>query len=294
MSRPSDADMKDPSLELVLPEHAELASVSGDMLAPRVLPQLWPQTGAIFVKDVKAYFSGAKVVQVSKGGFEEPLSVPKASPETVLEGIRAAVQRGNVWLVAGQASIWKESVPAGVLNDAAELHAPPSPIPVTDILADALPDAWEKGETTGIAVLNAWSTKAGRPQPWPMVKEAIDSALRGHYLERAEDSGPWPCDLAAASSVKLRAVTGTVPTGGGSLTPQPPSKPGILRACAKLSTDQVQDLADQIGDIKKAAAGAGLEIQVTIELGVESPTTEETRSKVQSLLGAVSKELELE
>ena len=292
MQRPMDTDMKDPSLELVLPENAELAAIPGELLAPKVLPQLWPDSGALTVSAVKAYFGGGTVVQVSRGAFDEPLSVPSAAPEAVAEGIKAAVQTGSIWLVAGQASIWKESVPAGLLNDSAELHGPPSPIPVTDILRDALPDAWEQDATTAIALLNACSSRAGQPQPWPLVRDAIDSAIHGHYLERTEDSGPWPCDIAAATSVKLKTVTRTIPTGGSA--PQPaPRKPGLLRASAKLSTDQVQDLADQIGEIKKAAAGAGLEIQVTIEVGVDTPASDEARAKVQALLAGVAEGLTL-
>ncbi|MCC6795258.1 MAG: ATP-binding protein [Candidatus Hydrogenedentes bacterium] len=292
MQRPNDADMKDPSLELVLPENAELSSLAGELLVPNVLPQLWPKDREISVKSVKDYFAGGKVVQVSKGGFDEPLTIPKAPEESVLEAVRHAVLSGAVWLVAGQASIWKESIPAGVLNDAAELLPPPSAIPVTHILKESLPDAWEHDATTAIALLNAWSAKAGCPQPWPLVKEAIDSALRGHYLERTEDSGPWPCDIAAASSVRLRGVTHTVPTGGQ----QPPTvsiKPGVRRASAVLTTDQLQDLADQIGEIKKAAAGAGLEIYVTIEVGNDTLPSEGTMSIVGSILRGISDRLEL-
>jgi hypothetical protein len=293
--RPSEDDMRDPSLELVLPEHAELAGVPGDLLAPGVLPELWPATGMQTVKAVKEYFAGGKVVQVRKSGFEEPMPIPKAKPEAVLEGVRGAVQTGVLWLVAGQASIWKESIPTGVLNDTAELWPVPSPIPGTDILKETLPDAWEQDATTAIAVLNACSARAGRPQPWPLVKDAIDSALRGHYLERTEDSGSWPCDIAAATSVKLRMVTGTVWTATGVKDePSQPTKPGVRRASAKLSPNELQDLADQIGDIKKAATGAGLDIQVVIEVGHEGMPSDDVVQKVRDLLGGVSKDLKLE
>lgn len=292
MQRPSETDMKDPSLELVLPESADLATIPPELLAPDLLPKLWPTSGGIAVKALKDYFSGSNVVQVSKGGFEEPLHVPKASSDAVIEGVRTAVQAGTLWLVAGQASIWRESVPAGVLNDASELLPPPSAIPVTDILSESLPDAWEQGATTAIALLNSCSNKAARPQPWPLVKDAIDSAIRGHYLERTDDSGPWPCELAAASSVKLRGVTQTVPTGGGQPTPPPP-KPGVLRASARLTTDQVQDLADQIGELKKAAAGAGLDITVTIEVGAEAPASSDCQSRINGLLAVVTEGFEL-
>ena len=293
MKRPGDEEMRDPSLELVLPEAAELAGVPGDLLAPGALPELWPASGALTVREVKGYFGGGKIVQMRKGGFDEPVTIPKAKPDAVTEGVRGAVQDGCLWLLSGHASIWRESIPAGVLNDAAELLPPPIPIPVTGILKETLPDAWEQGETSVIAILNACSGGAGRPQPWPMVRDAVDSAIRGRYLERTEDSGPWPCDIAAASGVKLRAVTETVVTGVRE--PQPaPRKPGVRRASAKLSTDQLQDLADQIGEIKKAVTGAGLDIRVSIEIGNDAAPGDDAVRKVSELLNGVSEDFWLE
>jgi hypothetical protein len=57
---------------------------------------------------------------------------------------------------------------------------------------------------------------------------------------------------------------------------------------------RIQDLADQIGEIKKAAAGVGLEIQVTIEVGVDTPASDEARVKIQALLEGVCEGLALE
>jgi hypothetical protein len=65
--RPDDAALNDPALELVLPEAAELAELSGELLSPGVLPTLWA-SDQITAQDVISYFDGTKVVQVDRGG----------------------------------------------------------------------------------------------------------------------------------------------------------------------------------------------------------------------------------
>lgn len=131
--------------------------------------------------------------------------------------------------------------------------------PVSEILSESLPDAWKGEETTAIAVATALSQKSGQNLPWPVVREAIDGALRSHYVERAVDSGPWPCELAGASVVKLK-----VPSGGTPPPPPPPKPSGMVSATAEIKPNQIQDLAESVGDIVTAAAGHDLKFTVTV------------------------------
>ena len=62
----------------MLPEAAELAELSPDVLLPGRLPGLW-QAETISFGGVVAYFSGGTVVKVDKGGYDEPITVPKAA-----------------------------------------------------------------------------------------------------------------------------------------------------------------------------------------------------------------------
>lgn len=78
---PLEADLKDPGLELVLPEAAILSALSPDLLVPGVLPGLWPTPPGIAVRDVVAYFRGGNVVQVPREGYTEPVVIPKAEPK---------------------------------------------------------------------------------------------------------------------------------------------------------------------------------------------------------------------
>ena len=60
-------------------------------------------------------------------------------------------------------------------------------------------------------------------------------------------------------------------TKGGYL--QPPL--GTLTAEATLELDGIQDLADQIAEIRKASVGNTLTIHVRVELGGDTPPTDE-------------------
>lgn len=284
---PSEADLKDTGLEVVLPEAAELAELPPSLLKPGTLPELWPAEQELSVADVFAYFGG-KVVQVPKEGYSEPLVIPKADRPVVETAIRLAVEQGIIWLVSGPASLFRETIPAGVLSEASRLLPPPASVPVTDVLPDALPEAWDGGEANALGILVALSNKAGRTLPWVTVRDAIEGALRTRYLQRPADSGPWPCEVDGARNAKFR-----VPTGSPPPPPPPPPPPGVRRAEAELSVSQIQDLAEVVGEMKQEAVGFGITFRLVVELGGEKAAPDEVVAKVNELLKGVSDELEL-
>ena len=57
---PDEASLKDPSLEVVLPDAAELSEMSPDLLVPGRLPSLWESESASFA-NITDYFSGGTV-----------------------------------------------------------------------------------------------------------------------------------------------------------------------------------------------------------------------------------------
>ena len=77
-------------MELVLPEAAELDEIPGELLAPKLLPDLWSGE-EISAQSVMDYFNGQRVVQVDRGGFTEPVPVPKASADVVNAAVNEAV-----------------------------------------------------------------------------------------------------------------------------------------------------------------------------------------------------------
>ncbi|MEW6447215.1 MAG: DUF499 domain-containing protein [Bacillota bacterium] len=290
---PLEADLKDPGLELVLPEAATLSAIPAGLLVPGALPGLWPDPPEISVGDVVAYFRGGNVVQVPKEGYTEPVVIPKADPEVVYAAIAEAVKTGKLWLTTEVASVCAEEVPAGILTDAARLQPPPSPIPVTAVLPANLPEAWPGKETTALAVAGALSRKAGKPLPWAVIREAIDGAIKARLLEKTVDSGPWPCAFGGAQQVKLRVPAEEVVPPVEPPPPLPP-KPGFKVARAELRPHQIQDLAEVIGELVNATVGYELVFRLQVELGGTAALPDEIIRKVNELLGAVAADLKLE
>ena len=193
--RSDEADLKNTTMEVMLPESAELSEIEPRLFVPGILPNLW--TGSdISVADVRGYFSGGKVVKIARQGYDEPVTIPKAAQTVVDEAIGWAVKEGKLWFTRGPTSLYAEDIPAGLLVDDARLQPPPTSISANDVLPSTLPNAWGGEETTAHAVAEALSAKLGKPLPWATVRAAIDGACRGRLLERTEDSGPWPCDYA--------------------------------------------------------------------------------------------------
>ncbi|NLT78120.1 MAG: hypothetical protein GXX98_16495, partial [Planctomycetes bacterium] len=187
--RPDDAALNDPAMELVLPESAELGEISGDLLAPKTLADLWPGD-EITVQAVIDYFDGKKVVQVDRGGFTEPVPVPKAAAEVVNAAVNDAVEAGKVWLLSGPASLLAEPIPKGVLTPTATLRVPPTPVSAASILPENLPTAWQDGATTALAIATALSQQAGYTLPWKTVRDVIGGAISARFVALADDSAP--------------------------------------------------------------------------------------------------------
>jgi hypothetical protein len=134
------------------------------------------------------------------------------------------------------------------------------------------------------------SERVGKPLPWSVVKNAIEGALRTRVLERAVDSGPWPCDGSGAATLKL-ILPGKPPPPP---PPPPTPPPGVRMAEAEVDIGEFQDLADQLGEVKKAAAGFELKLHVRIELSGAKPVPSEIVRKINQLLGQISESISLQ
>jgi hypothetical protein len=269
-SRPDEAALSDPALELVLPEVAELAEIAGELIAPGTLPGLWPADG-VTVQDVHAYFDGTRVVQVDRGGHPEPMRVPKATAAVVDSAIGDAVEQGRVWLVAGPASLLGEPIPAGVLTPAATLRRPPAPLSAASLLPENLPAAWQDDTASALAIAASLSQIAGATLPWKTVRDAISGALQARFVELTEDSGDWPCDLVAAKSVRVKVAAAQVPAGGGGVggSGRRPPPPNVRVAEADFEPSQLQDLGDAVPRLLdiKARTNVALRFHVRLEIG---------------------------
>ncbi len=262
------AALDEPLLEVVLPEKGELATVPWTVLLPGVIDGLWLEP-AVKVAAVRRLFEGNATMTVSRGGFDEPVPIPRAAAEAVDGAIRTAVQEGRLWLTVGPASLLSEEVPPGLLTDGAELQAPPAPVPPLNLLPGALPDAWQKGRTTALSIAAALSQRAGRPLPWVTVRDALDAAFRARLLERTPQSGPWPSDFTGASTVCLQlpeVKTGTGAPGGPGTETGPPPNTRVSTELV-LKANQLQDLSDLVPELLRAAAGQ--EIGFTVRVAIK-------------------------
>ncbi len=278
---PSEEERKDPSLEVVLPQAAELARIPPDLLQPGQLPELW-EGEQIVLHRVHEYFAGGHPVQVKGEGYAETVMIPKAPHQVVEEAIREAVHEGTLWLLVGGASLCGEDVPPGLLTEDAMIQGPPAPVAPTELLPSNLPEVWADHETTPAALASALSKKAGRALPWRTVRVAIDHALRARLLQTAIGF-TWTGDFGQANSAKLR-----VPAG-----PPPPPPSNVRVAKGTLRASQFQELADRLGEISKIAADDNLKLGVQIEVGGAKAPAAETISKVNKVLKDIDPNLEL-
>jgi hypothetical protein len=294
---PDDIALRDPALEVVLPEAAQLASLSPALLVPGALPELW-QGEELSLRDLYAYFAG-RVLSIEKEGYSEPLAIPSASREVVNAAVQAAVKEKRLWLLSGQASFYGEDVPPDLLSDEAALQRPPQSILQRDLLPTNLPEAWSGETATAQDIANALSTKAGKPLPWLVVREAIENAIRSRFLETTVDSGTWPCDYANANHVRLslpheRPPQPTPGPASPTVRESAPVIPGTLVAEADIQGYELQDLAEQIGNLTRETVGLNLRFHLRIELGPTEQISVETLAKVNEIMAEVSEKLKLE
>jgi hypothetical protein len=280
---PDETILKDTALEVVLPESAELTEVQPDLLVRNNLPGLW-KGEEVCIKDVYAYFSGENVVQIPKDGYEEPLIIPKAEAGILDLTIQEAVQKGSLWLVLGTASIYAEDIPAGLIMPDAVLLPPPPRLSTMDVLPDRLPEAWKAEVTTALAIATALSNKIGKPLPWKIVFDALDGAFKSRYLERTVDSKAWPCDFGDAQWIRVRVPVSMPPP-----PPPPPPPSDNFVAEAELQPNEIQDLADEMGNLLGSAAGYDIRFSLRIEASGKTPN--EVIDKINEVLGDVSKNL---
>ena len=295
-ARPDEAMLRDPSLEAVLPEHAELSQLDPVVLKRETLPGLW-QDETLPVSELYAYFGGSHIVEVERDGYSEAITIPKADEEVVVDAVRAAVERGILWLRTGQGSLYGESVPEGAVTEDAKLKSPPEAIPATELLPIKLEAAWSNGSTTAAAIGDALSEQHGEPLPWPTIQQTIDSAFQLGYMKRTVDSGRWPTDRAGADQVKIRLP-------GDDEEPKrkeevhelerPASRPGVRWATASLEPDEIQNLADEVGDLVAAAAAYGIRFHLRVEAGSKEPLPDDVAARLDEVLRRISAKLSLE
>jgi hypothetical protein len=287
-TRPDEEALKDPDLEVVLSTAAELAEIPGALLRKGILPGLWEAKAELPMSEFRAHFAGGKVVQVDRGGYNEGQQVPKASTEVVSAAVEKAVADGDLWLVSGPTSLFKESIPAGVLTDASLLLPPPEPIVTAAILEANVPAAWKESKASVAGILAQLSAQRGKPVPWYQVRQAVDGVIRARLVELDVQSVPWPCDPSAAAKVILKAVAGA--SGGGSGGGGGVVNDKGVTYQAYLQPNELQDLVDGLTAIMEMQAKHGIKIRfnLAVEATAEGDLKPEATAELRKSLEDIS------
>jgi len=290
-----DLDLKDPSLEVILPQAATLTDFPAKLLFPDQMPGLW-KGDSLVLKDLDAYFAGGKVVT---GKFNEPFSIPKIEAPVLHTAVKEAIKEGMLLIISGNASFTGEDVQPELVIPEAALRVPPE-LSFSEILSISLPAAWRDGSTNTGNIQAALSLKLGYPVPWTLTRKLIDGALRARVIEMLpEDLSNWPCDVQKAATVRLRlpekkAIIEQKPAG-------PPTKPPATTkphfrnysAEAAFQAHEIQDLAEKIGEFK--AAAIGLNVTFTVRVDIQDVPEKETKKidDINSVLKKVKDNLQL-
>ena len=268
---------QDPTLEVVLPQTATLSNLPAPLLAPGALPALW-EGGRLTLAHIRRYFSGTHIATIAHDGWEEQIPIPRCEEETLQAALVCAVASGTVWLASGPTSCWKEDVPTSTLRGDGELLPPPPAIAPQDLTPEALPDAWENGETNAAVVVRALSHKQGAAVPWGLVRDGLREAVRSRWLETARGNGET-VEFDHAGAWCLR-----VPQGADTSRVAKPQAANV-----EVAAHQVQDLAEVIPQLLAASAGHELGFRLGVALGTSAPDA--VRREVDRLLGEVAPEL---
>jgi hypothetical protein len=289
-AQPTDVDFQERDVEVVLPEAAELENIDCSLLSPGALPGLWPEKApSITVADVIGFFDGKHLVKVKREGYEESLTVPRAPREVVEKAVDEAVRSGRLWFISGALSLFRESIPPGLLSDAAMLNPPPSEIGPMALLPQNLAAAWRQPVTTAAELSQALSAPQGKPLPWSVVRNAIDAAIRGRLPELAEDSGVWPCDWLGAANIRLKVPKEVVAAGEAPGRPQPR---GPRCAQAELKPAELQDFVEGLSNVLTAGAGLNLRFVLRLELGDGAEPTAVQLARLNEALAKICAKLQ--
>ena len=194
----TDEDYWQKALEIVPIEHAELHTLSAELLAPGQLPELWQGDNVpTTIGTIREFFNGD--------------AVPKlASNQILLEVIQSAIQNGLLMARRQNRAYLKEDIPDTAITDDLELLAPLEPIGGSEISHKSLPDAWENETSSVGKIIHVLSVRKGSPIPWSLIVDAINDGRDKRLFGFIDGSPPWPCVAEEADKVGLKVSQATV------------------------------------------------------------------------------------
>ena len=231
------------------------------------------------------YFGGQTIVQIEHHGYSEAFAIPKLEAGLLQQAVTDAVQSGLVWVVNGGVSVWQEEVPDGLLTSSARLNPPPTALSLFDLLPDRVPEAWQDGHTTALALVVALSNAQNVPLPWPLIRHVITEARNNGLIQLELNGISWPCGRGNAEQVHIVLNDTNGPVGPRE-APTPPNR--HLRTDRVLKPAELQDFADVIGELVRLLQPWTPTIQVMLDIDTTRvPMDPDVKAKVNAILSQV-------
>ena len=280
--------LKDPGLEVARPEAAVLGDLDPGLLAHGGLPGLWTAEGIAVGKRhrlLRRRACGDRAQGRLRGNARHPEMRRGGGRGRDFGGRRTGTA------VADQRGPRRRSsarpFPPAVLTAAATLRPPPDPVAVDALTADSIPEAWKDGRSNALAVSAALSNKHGESLPWSIVRDALDTGIRARWIALAEESAPWPCELAGARNVVLRVPSEVV---------DPVDKPapkGLLVAGGALPADGIQGPGGPGPGSPQGRGGPRSRVRCACALRRRDPPEPDAVDRINALLAEVSEDWKL-
>ncbi len=162
-----------------------------------------------------------------------------------------------------------------------KLRPPPQPLTPQELTPEALPGAWENGETNGVALVRSLSRERGEAVPWGLVRNGMREAVRSRWLETVGGVGVVD-DFDQAGQWRLKVPAGTAPAPAPAPHPPPTPAPQPQVSNLELDASELQNLAEAIPNLLRIAAGYGLSFHIGVALSDHAP--ESVRRQVAEVL----------
>ncbi|MBI5583653.1 MAG: ATP-binding protein [Deltaproteobacteria bacterium] len=283
----SPIDMADWDLmgEAVLPQEAELTSLSPSALLPDALPGLWPTDDlGVLLSEVFGWFDGGHFFeeQTIPDYPPEPRPVPKVDYKIVQMAVSAAIAEGALWLIYGNDSVYRDKPTAIQLDPDAVLYRPPLPLAGIDFLPGALPEAWTREEEPKTTIEKLYAEiKAVRGKPWPekLFLDGLTSAIAQGFIHQSAPGSIGSLQHDGKRKLIIKSVAPPPP-------PSPPPTDGRRKTnMVTLNVSDVQTLSDEIHQITKLLAGSDPVIEACISIkpkeGIDLKAVEKILKKIK-------------
>ena len=189
-----DSDLSRDDLTVLPASTATLTHLTPDLLAPSILPELWPNTQIVRYSDLQTYFNGEASVSPH---------TPKITPEALAAAVREAIKSGVVLARTLTTSYQGEEIPAADVRADTELLPAAKQLSAQDLLPTSLPAVWSNDAAPVSLIADELRAKAGYAMPFPILRDAITQGIH-NGLWKIEGIDTLPRDVSTLMALTLK------------------------------------------------------------------------------------------